>query len=372
MNIVIAKNDLLSLLSRVVGCADVKSTLPALKCALLTAQDGRLTVAATDLYLAVSTSAEAEIKKPGAIAVDAKGLLERVKAMPSGPVAITTDANHVVTLKAVASARRYTLRGLPSEDYPGIATPDEKAQTLTIPASTLGALIRRVSPAISTDETRAALNSMLLSCDGGKVTTVATDGHRLTVATETLADGGDLAQVLIPLKGANELKRLVESVAKDNPTLTVSVSGPTTFVAAGNTTLSIKTVDAQFPPWQQVVPAASKAPLKCARAALADAIRAVSLAASDRTGGVVLEFATDSLRITSESPDGGDGFDELACDYDGAKVRIGANGKYLLDVLGAVDCNEVVVSVGSDLDPIRFDCVGEDGFTAVVMPMRCG
>ena len=74
--------------------------------------------------------------------------------------------------------------------------------------------------------------------------------------------------------------------------------------------------------------------------ALADALRAVSLAASDRTGGVKLTLGGNKMRFESESPESGEGFDEVAVDYDGRDVTVGFNARYFLDVLGAIDDEE--------------------------------
>ena len=99
----------------------------------------------------------------------------------------------------------------------------------------------------------------------------------------------------------------------------------------------------------------------------------MSLAASDRTGGVKLEVTSGAMRITSESPETGDGFDEISVDYSGAEVVIGFNARYFLDVLGALDDDEVVLGIGGDLDPAVIKPAAESddqSYKAVVMPMR--
>ena len=136
---------------------------------------------------------------------------------------------------------------------------------------------------------------------------------------------------------------------------------------------SVKLVDAQFPPYQQVIPALSDRSLRTPRLPLADALRAVSLAASDRTGGVKLSVAPNTLRITSESPESGNGFDEMPVDYTGPELTIGFNAKYFLDVLGALDDEEVVLGVSGELDPavVRPGAESSDqAYVAVIMPMR--
>jgi DNA polymerase-3 subunit beta len=186
------------------------------------------------------------------------------------------------------------------------------------------------------------------------------------------------ATMLIPLKAIMELRRLAdearaEDKGGDGGTVLISQSGPNAFFLLGGSRFSIKLVDAQFPPYAQVIPQTSERAIRAPRAAFADALRAVSLAASDRTGGVKLEVTSSAMRITSESPETGDGFDEVPVEYSGPDVTIGFNAKYFLDVLSSIDDEEIVLGIGGDLDPAVIKPATESderNYKAVVMPMR--
>ncbi len=340
--------------------------------ALLEAKGSMLRVAATDLYLSVSSTASAEVGRPGSFAADAKALLDRIKMMPEGPVAVSAD-DKGLAIKAKGSARRYTLRGMPGDDYPPLPSPDPNAPAFTLPAGLLASLIAHTGYAISTDETRAHLNSALLDLEGGIARMVATDGHRLA-KVERAIEGAAAAEMLIPLKAITELRRLDDelfSSGGEKPTLTLTRSGASLFVTAGETTFGVKLTDAQFPPWRQVIPDGTATTVRLSRAAMADAIKAVALADSAK-GAVRLTLGNGVMRITSESPDGGDGVDELPFEVvDGpGKALIGVNAKYILDVLGALSSEEVLLGVSGQLDPLTLAPVGSEGFVAVVMPMR--
>jgi DNA polymerase-3 subunit beta len=381
MDVTVPKKDLLRLVGRCQGVADKKSTMPALSNVLLSVTGpSELRVAATDLYLAVSgTVSGVEVKKGGSVAVPAKDLFERVKMMPEGPIHVATNDGFSTTLKAAASARRYTLRGMPGEDFPALAEPDPKAATLELELELLSKLIARTHFSISTDETRAALNSALFEWDGDRVRMVTTDGHRLSKMELRVPGRQATATMLIPFKAIGELRRLGDEARAEGgkegegQKVIITQSGPNAFFLIGGTRFSVKLVDAQFPPYSQVIPQTSDRAIRCPRAPFADALRAVSLAASDRTGGVKLEVTSGAMRITSESPESGDGFDEVPVDYAGAEVVIGFNAKYFLDVLGAIDDEEIVLGIGGDLDPAVIKPASESdeqSYKAVVMPMR--
>ncbi len=381
MNITVAKKDLLRLVARCQGVVDKKSTMPVLANVLISVDSpNTVKVAATDLYLSVSGKVPAEVQQGGSTAVPARDLFERLKMMPEGPVIISVTSSGATEIRSGTSPRRYRLHGLPGDSFPPLPEPGPDAPSLEIEGKVLGALIAGTQFSISTDETRAHLNSALFEWDGEQLRMVTTDGHRLTKMEAVIGGKKATATMLIPLKAIAELRKLTEeaaSVGDGKPegagTLTITQSGPNAFFSVGDTRFSVKLVDAQFPAYQQVIPHSSELSVRAPRGAFTDALRAVSLAASDRTGGVKLSLESGTMRITSESPESGDGFDEIPIDYEGRTITIGFNAKYLLDVLNVLGEDEIVLLLSGELDPAVVKPASDDptrSFVGVVMPMR--
>ncbi len=381
MELTVPKRDLLKLVGRMQGVAERKSTMPVLSNVLL-AVDGpsALRIAATDLYLALVGRVTVDVSKGGSVAVAAKDLLERVRMMPEGPIHLATQDNATTTLKAAGSARRYTLRGMPGDDFPPLPAPSEGSPSLALDVDVLQELLAKTHFSISTDETRAHLNSALFEWDGDVVRMVTTDGHRLSKMEVRVSGRQASATMLIPLKAIQELRRLCDDMtveAKEGgkegapkPQLQITQSGSSAFFQGGAMSFAVRLVDAQFPPYAQVIPQQSEKIVRVPRAPFADALKAVSVAASERTGGVKLGLTKGSMRISTESPESGEGFDEVPVEYAGANMTIGFNAKYFLDVLGALDEDEVQLGLGGELDPAVVRPVGQRQFLAVVMPMR--
>lgn len=387
MELSVPKKDLLRLVSRCQGVADKKSAMPALSNVLLVAEGSVLHVSATDMYLSITGTTSADVTTAGSVALPARELFERVKAMPEGPVQIAATAGAQTTIKAAASPRRFTVHGIPGGDFPPLPRPDEQAPTLSMPVELLAKLIAHTHFSISTDETRAHVNSALFEWAGDRLRMVTTDGHRLSKMEATVSGSSATATMLIPLKAIGELRRLADdaraerseakgSEAKekaDPSNVQITQSGPNAFFDLAGMRFSVKLVDAQFPPYQQVIPKLSERNVRAPRRALSEALDAVRIAASDRTGGVKLTTLSGLLRVTSESPESGNGFDELPVDFEGGELTIGFNAKYFLDVLNALDGDEVILGMSGELDPatIRQGAEAEkESFVAVVMPMR--
>jgi len=373
MNLTTSKRDLLRLASRMSAVAQRKGTMPSLACTRLTATKGTLRCEATDLNVTIDGTVPAEVSKPGSFAVSAHELVARVKMMQDGPITIECKGD-ALTIKCKGSARRYTMRGMPGDDFPPVPRPEEGAAHIPLDASTLTRLIAHTAFSVSTDETRANLNSALLEIENGIARMVSTDGHRLSKA-ECPIEGHASLSMLIPLKAVTEIRRLAEdAIASEDSALRLTQSGPYAFFSAGDVTFTSKLVDAVFPPYAQVIPKSSARTFRVSRSALLDAVRAVAVSAGDNLG-VRLSFNKGDLRVTSEDPTKGEGVDEVSYDLvdgkDGALV--GMNSKYLGEVLTALSSDDVELGVSAELDPVVVRPVGETGgldFVGVLMPLR--
>lgn len=377
MHVVVSKKDLSRVLARCQGVADKKSTMPILGNVLLEASQGTLRLSATDLVLAVSGEISADVTRPGSVAVGAKDLYERVRMMPEGQLGIEVGEASATTIRSLSSARRYTVFGLPGEEFPALPRADQ-GEPIELDAATIARLIATTHFSISTDETRLHLSSALLELEKNRLRMVTTDGHRLSKMEIRSPEVTSTSTMLIPLKGIMELRRLCEEAIADSsdeqvPKIRLLQSGPNVYAELAGFRFSVKLVDAQFPPYQQVIPAQSAHVIRAPRVGLGDALKAVSLAASDRTGGVKITLAEGTLRVESESPEAGAGFDEIPVDHHGPTLTIGLNARYFLDVLAAITDDEVILGISGELDPAIIRPGGDASdrdYLAVVMPMR--
>src|SRR5688572_17645480 len=256
MHAVVSKRDLGRILARCQGVADKKSTMPVLGNVLLEArQPSEVALSATDLYLGVSGTLQAQVDKPGSVAVGARDLFERVKMMPEGNLSITLQPDGSVVLRAQGQARRYTLKGLPGSEFPTLPRPGDGAAPMTLPTHALSELIAKTHFSIASDDTRPHLNSALFQWEGPSVRMVTTDGHRLSKMEIAVPASDAGASMLIPLKGIQELKRLCDEAKSDGvESISVVQSGTNAFFRVPNLVLGIKLVEVQFPPYAQVIP----------------------------------------------------------------------------------------------------------------------
>jgi DNA polymerase-3 subunit beta len=378
MRITIPKKALAGLLGKVSGAAaEPKSAVPALTHVLLTAtagsdalDAGTLTAAATDLYRSALVSSPADVAEPGRVALPVRELDERVRSMGDGPITIETEEVSCI-IRSANGKRRFSLPMLDADIFPPLPSPSDVHTPARMPASALALLISRTHFAVCTDESRAHVNGALLGWRGGVARMASTDSHRLCSAEATVTIDGEHAMI-VPLRALTEVRKLVEGAAEEASVI-ITPGDPWIHLEIDGLRFGFKVAAGPeaFPPYEQVIPSRdSMRQARVNRLALIDALRAVSVASEERTGGIKLTAAEGVLRIATESAAKGSGADEVAADYEGREVTTGLNASYVIAALACLDCDEVEIGVREPLDPITVRPVGVGGYVGVVMPVR--
>ena len=344
--------------------ADRKSTMPMLANVLLrTIGKSKLLVAATDLNVSLSAELKATNAAEGGLTVNAKSLHDIVVALPGDELTIKRADNSWAEIRA--GKVTYRVVGMPDRDFPKV--PDHREAPFSdLEAGVLREMIDRTLFSVCNDETRFHLNGVLFESNGSKARMVSTDGHRLSKVERALPGGPQLtAGVIIPKKGLLEIKRVLDGATSCK----LAVKTPYVFLQADDLVLAVKLIDAQFPPYEQVVPKEHKRSLVIDRHLLIDALKRAQLMSSE-TRGVKFAMESGKLTIASDNPDVGEVKEELEADYSGDPVAIGFNPKYVIELLGQMASDQVGLELGGELDPGLFKPLGADEYLGVVMPMR--
>lgn len=344
--------------------ADRKSTMPMLANVLLrTSGKDKLLVAATDLNVSLSALLGSKNAAEGGLTVNAKSLHDIVVALPGEELSIKRADNSWAEIRA--GKVTYRVVGMPDRDFPKV--PDHREAPFSeLEPGVLREMIDRTLFSVCNDETRFHLNGVLFESNGTKARMVSTDGHRLSKVERALPGGPQLtAGVIIPKKGLLEIKRVLDGAA----TCKLAVKTPYVFLQADDLVLAVKLIDAQFPPYEQVIPKDHKRSLVVDRHLLIDALKRAQLMSSE-TRGVKLSMDAGKLTIASDNPDVGEVREELEADYGGEAMAIGFNPKYVIDLLGQMASDQVALELGGELDPGLFKPLSADEYLGVVMPMR--
>jgi DNA polymerase-3 subunit beta len=366
MEFKIQKNEFLRGLYLAHGIADRKSTLPILANVLLrTEGKNKLVCAATDLSVTMVVTLSAKVEKEGGLTVSARQLYEIVKGLPEEEVRVQSTEQSWAEVRS--GKVEFKVVGMPDRDYPKLPSIQE-AETFKVDSATLREMIAKTIFSVSLDETRQHLSGVLFESDGTTGRMVSTDGHRLSKVGRPLPGGPKLATgVLIPRKGVLELRRAIET--RETP-CEIGIYQGNLVLKADDVSISVKLVDGQFPPYDQVIPKDNDRAVVVSRLGLLDALKRVALMSSDKTWGVRFGLEKGKLRVESDNPDLGAAKEEMDVPYKGAALQIGFNARYFIDLLGEIETPEVRLELSGELDPGVVRPADGSDYVGVVMPMR--
>lgn len=366
MDFRIGKNELLRGLYLTHGIADKKSTIPILANVLVRTQGkNQVLFGATDLKVAMMVTVPAKIGEEGGITVGARQLYEIVKGLAGEEVHLQrTDQNW---LHIESGRTEFKVVGMSDRDYPKLPSVDEISCS-KVESAVVGEMIAKTILSVSQDETRPHLASVLFESDGGRATMVSTDGHRLSKISREMTGGPRvLPGVLLPRKGIAEIRRALEGLQGEGE---IGVDQGYFVLKADEMVLSVKLGEGQFPPYDQVIPKDNDKKVILGRDDFLEALRRVSIIASDKTWGIRFSLEKGSLSIEADNPDLGNAKEKIDVEYKGAGLQIGFNARYFIDLLAEMSGKEVSIELGGDLDPALVKpCDGTD-YLGVIMPMR--
>lgn len=371
MNFTIEKEVFLKSLAKVQGIVEKRNTIPILSNVLIEADNDKILMTATDLEVGMRASYPATVGQAGKITVSAKKLYEIVKELPEKEVSFKSRDNSWIEISCGKSL--FNIVGLSSEEFPHFPEADEN-RMIPINGSLLNEMIEKTFFSISTDDTKYNLNGIYfkkIEEDGQNVLRlVATDGHRLamvqrgvqTPQIEELEQG-----IIFPRKGIHELKKIAEESEED---LRLGFMDNSAVISKGNTVVIMRLVNGDFPDYNRVIPKNNDDIALINRDSFLHVLRRMAILSSEKSKGVKLELKKGLLIISSSNPDVGDAREEMEVGYDGPEMTIGLNARYMIDILQALECENVKLAVKDNMSPGLITPEGDEGFLSVIMPMR--
>jgi DNA polymerase-3 subunit beta len=348
-----------------------RTTLPITQSVLLTAEDNRLKLSATNLEIAISCWVPGQVDEPGSLAIPARLLSEFVGSLPSGNVELTTPAKGN-QLQIKASRNEARMSGQPAEDFPPIPAVGD-GTSIQLDPELLKKAIGRVVFAAATDESRPVLTGVHAEFDGAELTLAAADGFRLSVHKVPLVTPvTQPTSVVVPAKAFSELHRLIGDQT-DPVEVTISTSGAQLMFRTQQADMVSQIIQGTFPNYQQLIPKASTSHCVLDVAEFLRAVRTASVFARDGSGIVRLQIgngdASGKVVVSARAEEVGDNTGELDATIEGDPSKIAFNSRYLTDVLAELGAGQVTLETTSPSSPGVFHLIGSDDYTHVVMPM---
>ena len=332
---------------------------------MLRAEDGRLSLAATDMEISLRVTLDAQVDEEGSVVIPGRLLVDIVRLLPAGEVTLEHRAEEGIAHLVCGSAS-YGLHTYSPDDFPRLPeiAPDE---SFSVERAALLDTILKVSRSASRDESRPVLTGVLVRFEAGKLIMAATDSYRLSVKETEITEGpaGEI-EAIVPARALSELARIAQ--ASDADSLTVGIQENQIVFAVDDVWLTARRIDGQFPNYRQLLPETFEAEVELPREELLDVVRRTGLMAQ-RKSPLRLRFEEGQLTISAQTQDVGEAHESLPAAYTADPIEIGFNAEFLRDGLESLEDDQVRLRLISPLRPGLIQGAGDD-FLYLIMPIR--
>jgi DNA polymerase-3 subunit beta len=362
---VVKGKDLAEATGQLKGILSRKQTLPILSGTHLELVDGKAILRGTDLEQGLAIEIPAEVEAPGQLVVIGEKFGALAKAVAAEDVSLAVGT--VLQLEVRTASGRWKLAAFEAQDFP-MSPPVSAVATVTVAPPLLVAALKKVAYAISTDESRYALNGVLLEVVGVQAQLTATDGHRMArVGLPLIESTIEKRSLIVPTAAVKTLQSLARGLGDE---VRVGLGENMLEMVGGRFQFSSKLIEGRFPNVDIVLDGARKNDrvLVAQVASLAEAVRRAILITAEAATPITLRLLAEGSKVIAQSPETGDAEVDLPATWQGAALTIAMNGRYVLEYLESVGAGEIQVKFKTELDPI-FWC-GEGAPEYVLMPMR--
>jgi DNA polymerase III subunit beta len=349
-----------------------RSPLPITSNVYISSENGRLKLAATNLEITMTCWIDAQIEEEGAITVPARLLADFVNTLPNDRISLTV-APRSRQVRLACARNEASISGLDADDFPQPPVVNDGV-SVELDAKGLRQAITQTVFAAATDDSRPVLTGVDTKFEGNKLTLAASDGFRLSVYELPLdASIAEPAEIVVPARALSELNRLLAE--EENPvTLRTNASKTQVLFRLENVEMIAQLIQGTFPNFGQLIPPSHTSRAIVEVGEFLRETRIASVFARDGSGIVRLivtpgeGVTSGKVSISARAEEVGDNNGEIDAAVEGEGVKIAFNGKYLQDVLSALEGQLAMETTGPSSQGV-FKLLGDDRYTHVIMPM---
>jgi len=362
----------LNIVSRAVS---PRSTLPVLANVLVATDEGRLRLSATNLELGITCWIPAQIQEEGSVTVPARTLVDLVSTFPPDNVNLSLDVR-TQTINLVCNSSVHDIKGIDAQDFPPMPVPD-LAEGVELNLADFKEMIQQVAFAASMDEARPVLQGVKMEVTEDLITLAATDGFRISVRKQPLANPiKENFSIIIPARAMSELARISGDSDK-SVTMVVPQGRGQVIFHLKDTELVSQLIDGNFPDFRAIVPKSFKTSTVVSTPAFLKACKQAEIIAREGNNVIRLDILPEEsgpgrVEISAQTEETGKSDIKVEATIEGSGLLIAFNVKFLREVLDVVRTPNVALETNANNTPGVIHPVGDENFVHVIMPMHLG
>jgi DNA polymerase-3 subunit beta len=377
MQVTVLQNNLARGLSIVRRAVAARSTLQVLSNILLSTDEGRLKLAATNLELGITCWVGAKVEEEGSITVPANTLADLVGTLPPDRIDMTLSVS-TQTLRLVCGSTTANIKGISAEEFPLMPEAGDTA-AVRVPAEALREMIQQTAFAAAADSSRPILTGVQTQFEDNRLTLAAADGFRLAVRTAELPGAvAEPTSLIIPARALTEVARVSADDESEIGLTTPPERGQVLFHMENIDVVS-QLVDGNFPDYEQIIPRSYATRTVVHTAEFLRACKRAEIFARESANTVRLhiqpgenDLTPGVLTVHATSQETGDNQVVVTASIEGSELEIAFNVRYLIDALNIITTEQVALETNTPSNPGVLRPVGRDDYLYVIMPMHIG
>lgn len=365
MRLTCSQKDLLSALTATNKAVDVNNTLPVLNNVLLKAEGKKLYFTSTNLEIAITYHIEIDVKNEGEVTIPSKLFTSYINYLKDEKVEVIVEGGDI---RIETSDSKTRIKGIPASEFPPIPMV-EKEGGMTVKIEDLKKAIEQVVFAAALNTTRPILSGVYFEADKEELKMVTTDSYRLSEKTLPVSNISGNVNCIVPAKTILELGSILDGMKEDDE-VTIVISKNQIMFSVGPVELISRLIEGQFPNYEQIIPKSSKTKVEFEVSALGLVLKRINIFAKENNNKIILKVSDKKVIITTESTQYGEGEITMDTKIEGENNEIALNSQFLLDALGSIGKDKVVLEIGDKIAPVVLKPKDGKGYTHIIMPLK--
>lgn len=362
------RKDLTDAVQFAIKAVAVKPMTPALAGIYMKAQGVILELQSNNYSTGITVQIPVKIDYPGETVVNGKVFQDFVRGM-KGDMITLSDEDDPGILALTSDNTSVQLLTMNPQEFPKVKTPDTDG-TFRVRTTFLRRLIRRTVFAVAKDESRPVFTGCCMEIKNDVLTLIATNTHRIAIATEELKEHVDDCTFIIPAETLRGIMSRINPNDTNNDVLISYAPRNLTFTF-DNVFVTSRLIEGQFPPYDRVVPKSSSTQVTVPVEKFREAVEFIALMSKETEFNTIrFVFHDNRIDISSNSPEVGDAKKTINANVDGENLDISFNVDYILDVLKVIDGGRVKIELSDKYSPAAFSELNDERYIYVVTPVR--
>lgn len=360
MKLQVTQENLSRALGSVARIANSRNTLPILSNVLLKTENNRLSIAATNLDIAITHFIGSKIDQNGSITVPARLMQDFISNLPDSVLNLEMTDNK---LKITTDKYNSTINGIPAEDFP--VMPAIKGESLwKLDAKEFKKTLQQVVLAASNDDARPVLTGVYFHISGGNIVAVATDSYRL--AERKLGKSKETINFLVPANAASDLLRIISDQDKE---VAITHDEQQVLFQVGDVTLVARLLEGNYPDYRKLIPGKFETVAALKKSEFINIAKISSLFARESAGSITIKVEDDKVSINAVASQLGENTATADAEVTGGG-EVTLNSRYLIDALNSFGAEDIEFCFNGKLEPCILRSSAEPNYLHLIMPLR--